>query len=107
MRRTRRRYLLVKYDGLSYSSDRIRELMSQVAENLTCEDSHFKRTFFLLKPGLAILSVPHRQVSKAKERISSLGLGLEVVLTSGTLEGIRRKTAPGSSQKGLSQPHQS
>gem|GEM_PF-2083683 len=102
MRGTRRRYLVVKYDVYSYSSDHLRELVSQVAENLSCEDPHFKHTFFFLRPGLAVLSVPHTQVTRAKERIPSLGPSIEIVLTSGTLEAIRRKTATRSSQKGLS-----
>jgi hypothetical protein len=81
--------------------------MLRVAEELSRENPHFKHTFFVLRPGLAILSMPHKHVSQAKGRISSLSPGLEVILTSGTLEGIRRKAGARSSQKGLSEPYHS
>jgi len=107
VKRTRRRYLLIRYDESLYASDHLRELMSRVAEGFPNEDSHFKHTFFVLEPGLAILSIPHKHLPQVKERISSLYRGLEVILASGTLEGIRRKMGARSSQKGLSEPHHS
>jgi len=104
MKRVRGRYLLIRYDPKTFTRGSLKRLLSSLSEDASNAVPHFRCVSFVLEEGLAVLSIPHVHVSKTKSKLASSSQTAEVVLISGTLEGLKRKIRTRGVRKGLFEP---